>query len=583
MNDAIAHRGPDAEGFYHSGGMALGHRRLSILDLSELGTQPMHWKDLYTITYNGEVYNYLEIREELIALGYSFRSETDTEVMLAAYDCWGEECVSRFNGMWAFALHDHRRNVLFCSRDRFGIKPFYYRETTAVFVFGSEIRQLTLNQKHPVANMKILLDYLITGLEDCTSETFFEGIMKLPAGHNLVYDLERHTHQIRPFYEVQFDKTTGKLSEMESVALYGERLTNSVKLRLRSDVKVGTCLSGGLDSSTVAALAAKLYTGEGKFQAIHAKSEELKTDESSYAQRVADHTGIELTIVEPDYNDFAAEIDTIIETQEEPFGSPSVAMQYFVLKKAREINCIVMLDGQGGDETLLGYERYYPAMIRTLPAYRKWKALRESYRNSKLTMKQTIAFMFYFGNYRVRLSRVKQRAQFLKKEYLHNFHSPSLEQLAASYADIRLLQKQEIKSTQLPHLLRYEDKNSMRHAVETRLPFIDYRVVETALSTNNAFKIKDGWTKYLLRKVISPLLPEEIVWRKNKLGFNAPEDIWLQKHLPVMETAIRESVILNELIDWNRFHIHALDLRMQWRLFNIAKWEQVCNIVTDKK
>jgi asparagine synthase (glutamine-hydrolysing) len=429
----------------------------------------------------------------------------------------------------------------------------------------------------------MLLDYLITGLEDCTSETFFEGIMKLPAGHNLVYDLERHTHQIRPFYEVQFDKATGKLPEAESVALYEERLTNSVTLRLRSDVKVGTCLSGGLDSSTVAALAAKLYTGEGKFQAIHAKSEELKTDESSYAQRVADHTGIELTIVEPDYEDFAAEIDAIIETQEEPFGSPSVAMQYFVLKKAREINCIVMLDGQGGDETLLGYERYYPAMIRTLPAYRKWKALRESYRNSKLTMKQTIAFMFYFGNYRVRLNRVKQRAQFLKKEYLTNFQSASLEQLATSYSDIRKLQKQEIRSTQLPHLLRYEDKNSMRHAVETRLPFIDYRVVETALSTNNAFKIKDGWTKYLLRKVISPLLPEEIVWRKNKFGFNAPEDIWLQKHLPVMEKTIRESVILNELIDWNRFHLHGLDLRMQWRLFNIAKWEQIFKVVLDKK
>ncbi len=582
MNDAIAHRGPDAEGIFTNGNIGLGHRRLSILDLSELGSQPMHWNDKYTIVYNGEVYNYLEIREELLAVGYTFQSETDTEVMLAAYDHWGVDCTSRFNGMWSFALYDKEKNSLFCSRDRFGVKPFYYRETATGFFFGSEIKQLLIGQENPVANLPVLLDYLIVGLEDCTTDTFFKEVVKLPAGHNLIYDLHQHSYTIQPFYTIHFSAEAKQWTEEETIANYSKTLSDSVKLRLRSDVKVGTCLSGGLDSSAIASIAAGLYTGTGKFQAIHAKSEDRKTDESSFAEQVATHLDLELSVIEPTYQDFASNIDTIIETQEEPFGSPSVVMQYFVLEKARAINCLVMLDGQGGDETLLGYERYYPALVRTLPVVKKWNALRDSYKNSKMSIKQTVAYIYYFGNYKLRMRTLKKRAGFIQKRYLESFHSPSLAKLSSAYSDINTLQVQEIKSTQLPHLLRYEDKNSMRHSVEARLPFIDYRAVETALSAKIEYKITNGWTKYLLRKSIEPKLPHSIVWRKNKFGFNAPEDSWLSQHFSIMETAIKSSHILSAIIDWKRFELKNLNPRMQWRLYNLAKWEQLFHVVLEK-
>lgn len=574
MNDIIEHRGPDGEGIYCYKNVALGHRRLAILDLSELGKQPMHREEKHTIVFNGEIYNYIEIREVLLEKGYSFRSGTDTEVILAAYDCWGTDCVSRFNGMWSFALLDKEKNRLFCSRDRFGIKPFYYIITAETFRFGSEIKQLLDEQ--PVLNIPVALDFIIAGIEEASDETFFKGIVKLTPGYNLVYDLEQDTYEIQAFYSLP---EQGKQAQnTDSIGGYISLLEESVKLRMRSDVRVGTCLSGGLDSSTVAALASKNYKYTDKFYAIHARSEESATDESAYASLVSDHLKLNLLTVVPSYDDFASDMDEVIRTQEEPFGSPSVFMQHFVFKEARKNNCIVMLDGQGGDETLLGYERYYPALIRSLPWSQRPKALLNSKKNSRLSMLDVLKYMVYFGNYKGRLNRVKQRAKFIRPEYLDNYQSRALKIVSESYSDIRKMQKIELTATQLPHLLRYEDKNSMRHSVEARLPFIDYRVVEFALNMENEAKIHDGWTKYALRKGMEGLLPKEIVWRKNKLGFNAPENTWLEKHAEEMDRIIRESAIFKVLADPDRLDPGQLDKRMRWRIYNLAKWESVFNV-----
>lgn len=581
INDLIAHRGPDDEGFYFEKNFAFGHRRLSILDLSRDGHQPMHYLEKYTITYNGEVYNYLEIKEELSKDGYKFHSHTDTEVILASYDKWGQDCVNRFNGMWAFAIYDKEREIIFCSRDRFGIKPFYYTEVDNKFVFGSEIKQLLEFYDERYVNKKILMDYLVIGYENHTNETFFENIFKLEQSHNLIYDLKTNNFEIKRYYDVK--KEEMKLDENSSIERYKAKLTDAITLRLRSDVKVGTCLSGGLDSSSIAAIASDIYNTKAndRFAAIHAKSSQKSSDESLFANEVADNCNLDLNIIEPTQNEFINSIDEVVYTQEEPFGGPSVFMQYFVMKKSKEIGCTVLLDGQGGDETLVGYERYYPAYLMSLGFFDFIKGFFNSSENSKLTKKELLAYFVYFTKSKIRIKRLKNKNKFIKKEYFDLASFDVLEKNAKSYLNLFELQREEIFHTQMPHLLRYEDRNSMRHSIETRLPFIDFRVVETALSIDNKYKIKDGWTKYILRKIVDKILPKNIVWRKNKFGFEAPVKSWIDAIDSKIIETINKSIILDEIL--NAIDFKKLDLTQKWKLFNIAKWEEIYNVSWRRK
>lgn len=580
MTDLIAHRGPDGSGFWHGPNFAFGHRRLSIIDLSDNGHQPMPYGEDLIITYNGEVYNYVEIRENLITLGYEFRSQSDTEVILAAYKEWGFSCVQQFNGMWSFCIYDKVKNILFCSRDRFGVKPLYFLNNENSFVFGSEIKQLLPFCSERKANKQILLDYLVLGYEDHCNETFFEGIHKLEQGSNLIYDLSEHTFEISPYYELNVRNDLRVLDEEKAINTYRECLKDAVKLRMRSDVEVGTCLSGGLDSSAVTSISAEILRKDSnrKIKAIHARVNKKSIDESSFAKKVSEFCDTDLVMVEPVEEDFISSIDEVIRVQEEPFGSPSVFLQYFVMKKARKMNCLVMLDGQGGDETLLGYERYYPAYLMQLRGLKKVRGFLQSSENSKLSKSQLIKYYLYFTNYRIRLKKLKQRNNFLKKDILEKFSSELLKEVSSSYLDILKLQKLEIKYTQLPHLLRYEDRNSMAHSVESRLPFLDYRSVETAISLPNEFKINKGWTKNLLRNAVSPFLPKEVVWRKDKLGFNAPEEEWLARIDDQISNATKNSEILKELIDFSKLDLKNMDIRTKWRLFNIAKWEKIYKV-----
>ena len=570
MTDIIAHRGPDSSGSYLYKNIAFGHRRLSILDLSSSGHQPMKYLDDLVITYNGEIYNFIEIREELIQKGYIFDSNSDTEVILKAYHCWGKTCVNYFNGMWSFSILDIKQKIIFCSRDRFGVKPFYYIEKNDLFAFGSEISQLLTFLPNKILNKKVALDYLISGIEECSNETFFKDIYLLKGGHNLVFDLQTNSYEIERYYNL-------KLSDQKNTSVddYIQELKRSITLRLRSDVKVGTCLSGGIDSSTISSFASKLYQNSNeKFMAIHAKSSEYKTDESEFAKIVSKIANINLNFVEPSYSDFKSNILSIIKIQQEPFGSLSIIMQYFVFKKAKELGCIVMLDGQGGDETLLGYERYYPAIVKSKKGIAKLKALLQSSKNSRLSLIDTIKYQYYFSNYKLRLKRLKFKNSFYKSEILNNYESEELRIISESYNDISILQKYEIESSQLPHLLKYEDRNSMANSIESRLPFLDYKLVELSLNTNNSLKIKDGWTKFILRKAAETILPKEIVWRKNKLGFNAPEKTWTKEFENEMIKEIQQSEILNNFIHFKKLYFKNLDLRTKWRLYNFSVWEK---------
>ena len=570
MTNIIAHRGPDSSGSYLYKNIAFGHRRLSILDLSSSGHQPMKYLDDLVITYNGEIYNFIEIREELIQKGYIFDSNSDTEVILKAYHFWGKTCVNYFNGMWSFSILDIKQKIVFCSRDRFGVKPFYYIENNDLFSFGSEISQLLPFIPNRILNKKIALDYLISGIEECSNETFFKDIYLLKGGHNLVFDLQTNSYEIERYYNL-------KLSDQKNTSVddYIQELKRSITLRLRSDVKVGTCLSGGIDSSTISSFASKLYQNSNeKFMAIHAKSSEYKTDESEFAKIVSKIANINLNFVEPSYSDFKSNILSIIKIQQEPFGSLSIIMQYFVFKKAKELGCIVMLDGQGGDETLLGYERYYPAIVKSKKGIAKLKALLQSSKNSRLSLLDTIKYQYYFSNYKLRLKRLKFKNAFYKSEILNEYESEELRIISESYNDISILQKNEIESSQLPHLLKYEDRNSMANSIESRLPFLDYKLVELSLNTNNSLKIKDGWTKFILRKAAETILPKEIVWRKAKLGFNAPEKTWTKEFENEMIKEIEQSEILNNFIHFKKLYFKNLDLRTKWRLYNFSAWEK---------
>lgn len=576
MNDLIAHRGPDGEGFYLNRNVGFGHRRLAIIDLSQDGHQPMHFQDKLVITFNGEVYNYIEIRDELIKKGYQFHSKSDTEVILAAYDCWGEDCVTRFNGMWAFAIHDKIKNIIFCSRDRFGVKPFYYRETDQDFKFGSEIKQL-LNKEANKANADLIAHFLFTGMHDHEERTFFESVLKLPPSHNLILDLRTFTKTFKKFYTIPRKNISKD---------YEKVLINAVKLRLRSDVKVGTCLSGGIDSSTIAAIASQLHgqASDVKFNAIHAQSIEKETDESEYAIEVANIANLDLKIIKPGPEEFKSVLDEVVYTQEEPFGSPSIYLQYFVMKKSKEIGCKVLLDGQGGDETLLGYERYYaPVFVNYFKQKGLLSAIKEirlsNKNNSKMSFKNIAKYLAgtYLIETRLKYSKLKNK-WFRKEEIPTSF--PYLKDIKNSSLNLFEMQEIELFKTNLQALLRYEDKNSMRHGIETRLPFIDYCSVECSLNLPINKKVSEGWTKIVLRQICEKYLSPKVAWRKNKLGFNAPDKSWLESAIPEIKQEISNSKILKKYIEPTQLENHPVagTWTITWRIYNVALWERIYKV-----
>jgi len=577
ITNTVAYRGPDAEGYYFHDNLSLGHRRLSIIDLSKTADQPMSLDNKYIIVYNGEIYNYIEVRQELKSFGYSFKTKSDTEVILAAYDNWGQECLHKFNGMWAFSIYDKIKNIIFCSRDRFGIKPFYYLDEGRYFAYGSEINQLLDIKKEIKVNFRTLINYLVLSLENYSEETFFESIRELPSSHNLVYDLKTNTYEIKRYYNIKINTDIAKLPIEEALPLYTDNLNTAVRYRLRSDVKVGTCLSGGLDSSVIAAIAASFHKNinNEKFCAITAQSTYKKNDETEYARQVVDDSNLEWICTKPTSEEYKKYLTEVIRTQQEPFGGPSILMQYFVFKIAKENGLKVLLDGQGGDESLLGYERYYPAFLLSLPLSEKVKKFSSMVANSKLSIKDLLAYHFYFTQPGLRVKRQLRNHSFIKSSYSQLVDRDIIKQIAGSYKDIRAMQILEFTKTQLPPLLKYEDKNSMKNSIESRLPFLDYNLVELSLSLNNNFKIKDGWTKYILRRVATTVVPSSIAWRKNKIGFEAPVNQWLNDFEGDFEI-IKKSCIINQIADIQK--IKKVPFKLHWKLYNIALWEKEFNV-----
>ena len=585
MTRAVAHRGPDGEGIDVVGSVGFGHRRLAIVDLSPDGRQPMTSPDGDArITFNGEIYNHVELREELRALGHVFRTRTDTEVILAAWRRWGPRCVDRFNGMWAFAIHDRLAGTVFLSRDRFGVKPMYLARIGPALAFGSEIRQLLPLLASVRADRRVLHEFLFAGVDEPVRSTFFQGVSKLPASHSLTVRLADGTVAEAREYEIGDRPALTHADPERASREYRERLEDAVRLRLRADVPVGTCLSGGLDSSAVAALASGPYRearGE-RFRAITAVSEEASNDESPFARAVAMRAGLDWITVRPTIADFTAAIGDVVRTQEEPFGGPSVVMQWFVMRAARENGIPVMLDGQGGDETLLGYRRYFAAVMLELLREKGLSAmLREvaaCRRNeAQLGTIGILASMAIQGVPRIAWLKMRLRARWMRRVPSMPL---SLHVEARAMRDVRRLQRLDVESANLPALLRFEDKNSMRFAVETRLPFLDWRSVEAAIALPTGVKLHEGWTKWPLRQAMQGTLPDEVTWRKWKVGFEAPTATWLHAHAATMRDAVLGSDLLREVSrpGWLERNYSSMHLGTRWRLFSAAAWESAFSV-----
>ena len=581
LTDLVAHRGPDGRGVMIEGNIGLGHRRLSIIDLSEDGRQPMNSERAgLSIVYNGEIYNYIELRSELADLGYDFRTCSDTEVILAAYELWGEACVTRFNGMWALAILDRRRNRIFLSRDRFGVKPLHYSDDAHSFVFGSEIGQIvSLMQKRTTDPARVSA-FLLTGGLDLDDGTFFEGVSKLPAGCNGIFDLGVCRLTVTRYYDLQQRNDYHGIEASEAASLYRQLFRDSVRLRMRADVRVGTCLSGGLDSSSVATVASEIYghSAPQAFTAITAVSEDAATDESQYARRIADNSRLSWLTTKPTYAEFADTLPAIVRCQQEPFGGPSLTMQYFVMKTAREHGVKVLLDGQAGDETLFGYDRYYVLYLRHLLRERGWSAVIEgllAMRKANQNMSVAGIVKYTLGG---RLPSIRMLGHYRLQPAVHRSTSipDHVLRFAEATGDAFRLQQLELSSTNLPVLLRYEDRNSMVHGIEARLPFLDYRLVDLSLNLPLDVKIRQGWTKWVLRKAMSDCMPPEITWRKNKFSFNAPDGIWLKRHKAEMMDAIARSSLVEAVTNARRLRksMTTLSNGSLWRLYSVALWQR---------
>lgn len=548
MTDAMAHRGPDGEGqWIHAGGeVGLAHRRLSIIDLSHEADQPMHYMDRYSIVFNGEIYNYIELRENLLQEGYTFRTASDTEVLMALYDRHGETCLRFLDGMFAFVLFDHKENSAFCARDRFGEKPFFYSyQPGHSFYFGSEMKCLWAAGIPKEINHRMLFNYLSYGFlenPDDLSETFYQHCTRLPHAHCISIQLNTMELRIKRYYDIDWTKIKVPASREEAEARFRELFFTSIQRRLRSDVSVGSSLSGGLDSSAVVCVIDQLKKGGGQVQkTFSAVFPGFKKDERKYMDLVIAKTQVEPHFVTPSDDGLLQELDKLAFHQEEPFGSASIYVQYKVMELARKNKVTVLLDGQGADEVLAGYHPYYtqyftelrrrnPALYKSeLAAYYQMHAGSEINIDVVGGWKNKIRTLVpgYVAFLRKKQEWYKHITNpVLSKDYFHSYYQSSFQNLY----QFKSLNHQLYSSTMqkgLQELLRYADRNSMAHSREVRLPFLSHELVEFIFSLPPEYKIHEGWTKWILRSSMQELLPADIAWRKDKIGYEPPQKSWM--------------------------------------------------------
>lgn len=580
MNDLQKHRGPDGEGFVlvsnnsqgHQHtlvrrteaadskmmvGVGLGHRRLAILDLSERGLQPMSSNDKRTwIVFNGEIYNFKVLRSELESLGHVFTTRTDTEVLLHAYLQWGEDSLAHLEGMYAFAIWDSSQERLFCARDRLGIKPFYYATPSGYFIFASEIKSLlAFPGLDSTADDDAVLGFLVHGNCDYGKSTILKNVKALPAAHSLTVDLNSRRRLIRRYWQLE-PKPEKASTDAERIARLKERLIATVRSHLNSDVRVGSCLSGGLDSSTVVSLAGKIWrehpetaTAVGdNFHTFTSCYDDPELDERAYALEVAQSVDATSELVFPSPKDFWSDFEHMAWHEDMPFGGLSFYSQWRVMRAAKEGGVKVLLDGQGGDEVFGGYAKFRYAYLASLL---RSGSVAKMVWEMGATLGQGDRYVLDLRNgFRYLPKRVRSflKVDSLIKGVLTAQWDPvvSGESTPATrwwrnasgggkgdspWTIMQRIQVDDLLLDTLPTLLRLEDRSSMAFSLEARVPLLDHKLVEYGLGLPDHLKVHNGWSKYAVREAMRGELPETVRLRKSKLGFAAPDLSWPSREL----------------------------------------------------
>jgi asparagine synthase (glutamine-hydrolysing) len=593
--------------------VALGHRRLSILDISAAGHQPMCSADgRYWIVYNGEIYNYLELREELATTGYVFHTQSDTEVLLAAYDRWGMNCLHQFNGMFSFVIVDRRTQRLFAARDRFGIKPLYYWVSPhGIIALTSEIKQFTaVPGWRAELNSQRAYDFLNWNAYDHTDETLFAGVFQLRGGEALelnlaTVDARRPAYgsrlPVRSWYSLLPRPFGG--SPQKAMVEWLELLEDAVRLQLRSDVPVGSCLSGGLDSSLLVALVRRRLDHlevAGTQKTFSAFASGSRRDERPFIEAVVQATRVESHGTDPDPRELFDQLDTVTWQQDEPFGSPSIFAQWCVFRLAALNDIKVTLDGQGADELLAGYHNYFGVRLagllkdlRLCAWYQETRALRLKHGYSWLWAAQQSANFLLPEMLRQPLRRVigksSTAASWLDLNRLGAApNDPFLAAKAVRAGSVRAMSLAQIAHTSLPMLLHCADRDSMAHSVEARVPYLDHRLVEFSVGLPDEYKIGDGTTKRVQRQAAAGLLPDVVRMRADKVGFATAEETWLQSPAhAAFRDALQDAVdgsrgiIRRQALDWleqvvkgQRPYSHEL-----WRMISFGAWLRVFQVM----
>ncbi|GAB4172236.1 MAG: asparagine synthase (glutamine-hydrolyzing) [Coleofasciculaceae cyanobacterium] len=621
LSDALSDRGPDDVGFLGWSGTApvqvsrhpeavagnrlsLVHRRLSILDLTPSGWQPMGTPDgRYYITFNGEIYNYLELQIQLKALGHQFRSHSDTEVLLAAYAQWGVKAFTDLVGMFAFAILDTQERKLILARDYFGIKPLYYTYYQDGFAFASEIKALlNLPGVNRQVNPQRLYDYLRSGRTDYGSQTLFADIVQLPPAHYLEISLDNPQQtQLVKYWQLDLNQRL-ELSFSEATEQLRELFLDNIRLHLRSDVPVGAALSGGIDSS---AIAMAMYYLQGKDLQLYTFSyiaDDPALSEEKWVDLVGQEASAFVHKVQPQPDELVADLEHLIHLQDEPFGSTSIYAQYRVFHKAKEVGIKVMLDGQGADELLGGYRPYVAARLASLLSQGQWGKAKQFWQKaSQLPDTGKLNLLVRAGGLLLPPNLQGSARRLVGKEHIPSWLNanwlskhgaiPKLPGQRSSPEVLREELYQALVATSLPMLLRYEDRNSMAHSIESRVPFLTPSLVNFVFSLPEEFIINsDGTSKAIFRQAMRGIVPDAILNRRDKIGFATPEQSWLTTLRPWVEQVLHSEVAaqipalnlnvvkteLQAVLDGQKL----FDFRV-WRWVNLIRWAERFSVSFD--
>ena len=598
MAERIRHRGPDSGGLWvrDKDRVAMAHRRLSILDLSESAAQPMISSvSSNVLAFNGEIYNYVELRAELERYGRRFSTESDTEVLLVALEEWGEAALPRLNGMFAFTYWDERAQRLLIARDRFGEKPLFIgRGDLGVKVFASEMKAILT---HPLVkdsvNTEAISKFGCGGWYEDGSETFFESIERFPPAHAAWFGVDGRQLTRWRYWTPDYDDIREDLKPRDAVEEFMHLLQNSVRLRLRADVPIGSSLSGGLDSSVIVGILAQARDGEGFSQNTFSACfpSDPTISEEKEIDMVSKHAGTAAYKVIPDPISLANESLRLHWHQEEPFLSASIYLQWCVARLAKEQGTKVLLDGQGADELLAGYQFYFrQRQLDLLDNAQYQLAARET---SKFNNRLRVASKGFEGverrfNPLVAYSAEELTALNGKSRTIGVSSNPSYSVGVPSPrpgSRLRRTLSEALLYNSLPMLLRYADRNSMAFSRESRLPYLDYNLVDFCIRLPDKYNIRNGWQKWILRQSSAGLIPEEIRWRADKVGYAAPLDLWLRKELKVWAWDRLNDTRLMNVAGYDVPYIRRLWESHQnevsnssweiWRWISLAEWFEI--------